>query len=62
MCTCEGVGPITGVLDQPLLPIDAAIKPLECFFGQSQLATAVWFGKEHAQEHLHKVIAGVKGR
>ena len=56
--TREGVGPVTGVHAQPLLPLDSAMKPLESLFGQSPLATAVWFSKEHAQEHLHKVMGG----
>ena len=56
--TYEGLGPIIGVFDEPLLPLDTAMKPLESLFGQSPLATAVWFSKEHAQEHLHKVARG----
>ena len=56
--THAGVGPIIGVHAHPLLPLDEAVKPLESLFGQSPLATAVWFGKQHAQEHLHKVTGG----
>ena len=50
-----GMGPIIGVNKEPLVSLDRALKPLERIFGQSALATAIWFGKDHAQELLSTV-------